>query len=183
MYLIKESYVLVWYFSLHASFYIRFIYERGCFIWNSWWWRHHVTMPSHISWPILMKFAQNNYAKLGIKKKQYVREHFVIFEIFFRKITIYYGNYVYSSVTLTSPIPIGPHISVGSRTRNYLILWDTSFTYLRILFQKTKNSFYQNWWQLGSIKPPIRELLVPSRSPLIFWDTSPTYLRILFQQK
>ena len=99
--------------------------------------------------------------------------------IFIEKITIYYENHV-------SPIPFEPPIRVGS-------VRDTSFTYLRILFQKNKNdSFYQKWWKPGLIpitKPPLWPptweggILVGTRSPLIFWDTFPPYLRMLFQQK
>ena len=76
------------------------------------------------------------YVKLEIK--HFVPENLLVFGIFIEKITIYYENHFYSAVTLhLSPISFGPPIRVG-------FVRDTSFTYLRILFQRKKNnSFYQ----------------------------------------
>ena len=80
------------------------------------------------------------------------------------------------------PIPFGLPIRVGS-------VRDTSFTYLRILFQQkkiiiiiiviTKNCENQGR-SLSPFGLPIRG---GGSSPLIFWDTFPPYLRMLFQQK
>ena len=78
------------------------------------------------------------YVKLEIR--YFVPENFLIFGIFIEKITINYESPVYCTVTLhLSPIPFGPPIRVGS-------VRDSSFTYMRILFQhkktKTKNNSF-----------------------------------------
>ena len=81
-----------------------------------------------------------SYAKLNSKIFLFV-EPFLIFGTFVEKITSYYENSVYCTVTLhLSPISFGPPIRVG-------FVRDTAFTYLRILFQhkKKNNSFYQKW--------------------------------------
>ena len=79
-----------------------------------------------------MKFVKhNNYVKFEIKDNLFMK-FFSIFGMFMEKNTIYYENRVYSAVPYTSPpIPFGPPIRVSSAR-------DTSFTYLRILFQHTK---------------------------------------------
>ena len=80
-------------------------------------------------------------AYVKLETRYFVRENFLIFRIFIEKIMINYENLVYCPVTLhLSPISFGPPIRVGS-------VRDTSFTYLRIFFQHTKNSFYLNWWK------------------------------------
>ena len=89
-----------------------------------------VTMTSLIFWPIQLKFAQDSYVKFEI-------ENFLIIGKFIEKIMINYENHVYCPVTLhLSPIPFGQPICVG-------FVKDTSFTYLRIIFQhkKTKKVF------------------------------------------
>ena len=69
---------------------------------------------------------------------------------------------------------------------------NTSFTYLRILFQHKKQNKIIVFTKIDenqgrSLSPPPLlgcPLGVSSTcSPLIFWDTFPTYLRMLFQQK
>ena len=85
---------------------------------------------------------------------------------------------------LPLPPPFVPLIRVGS-------VRDTSFAYLRILFQHKKQNqkFLPIRWKRGSIPiilpppfPPTFGGLGSSiRSPLIFWDIFPTYLRMLFQ--
>ena len=117
----------------------------------------------------------------------------MLFGIFIEKITIYYENPVYCTVTLlfcfseylsrklrfitkipsivqlpytSPPNHFGPPIWVGS-VREY-----TFFTCLRIL-KKSENQGRSLPSRGGS----------STRSPLIFWVTFPTYPRMLFQQK
>ena len=118
------------------------------------------------------------YVKLNSKIFLLV-DFFLIFGIFIEKITIYYENPVYYTVTLhPSPIPFGQPIRVGS-VRN------TSFANLRILFQHKKTIvFTKNGENQGrSLSSPPIWWSSSTRSPLIFWDTFPPYLIMLFQQK
>ena len=86
------------------------------------------------------------YVKLNSKIFLFV-ELFWFSEYLLNSENKYSENSVYCTVTLhLSPIPFGLPIRVGS-------VRDTSFTYLRIIFQHTKKkkSFYQKWWKPGSI--------------------------------
>ena len=127
------------------------------------------------------------YVKLEIKDILFVRMFWFSVPIFIEKITINYENHVYCPVTLhLSFIPFGPPIRVGS-------VRDTSFTYLRILFNtkktKTNNCLYLHIDENRGSIPIILPLWDPHkegsdiRRPLILWDTFPPYLRMLSQQK
>ena len=126
-----ERYALAWYFCPHALFYILF------FLWT---WSFSMKFsimasPRYYDATQFLTYPNENcteYVKLEIKDILFL-ENFLIFGIFIEKITIYYEIHVYSAVTLhlPPPIPFGPPIRVG-------FVRDTSFTYLRILFQHKK---------------------------------------------
>ena len=121
MRLIRESYVLVWYLSLHASFYILFSHELVFFFYalcdndvTRLPWRH----------AFLDRFQWNLHSICKIGNKN------IFPSPFFDSRNIFWENYIYCAVTC--PIPFGPPIILVSSTRNSLIPWYTSFTYLRI---------------------------------------------------
>ena len=128
MHLIKGPYVLVWYFSLHALFYILFFLWTLVFFYEIF----HNSVITLLWCHSFFTYPGENctaYIKLEIKDILFVRFlFFFIFGIFIEKNTIYYDNAV--TVHL-SPIPFGQPIRVGS-------VRDTSFTHLRILFQHKK---------------------------------------------
>ena len=147
MHLIKGPYVLIWYFSLHASFYILF---------SLWTWSFSVsfsimTSPCYCDVTHLLTDPNENctgYVKLEIKGILFMRI-FWFSEYLLRKLRLItkIPSIVQLPYTLP-PIPYGPPIWM-------CFVRDTSLAYLRIHFQhqkqKNNNSFYLNWWKPGSI--------------------------------
>ena len=129
MHLIKGPYVLLWYFILHASFYILF------FVWT---WSFSMpfsimTSPHYYDGVthFLADLDENctAYVKLKMKDILFVRI-FLIFGIFIEKNTIIYKNHVNCPVTLHLPPSL-----LGHPLIRVCFVRDTSFTYLKILFQ------------------------------------------------
>ena len=101
-------YVHVWYFSLHALFYILF------FLWT---WSFSMpfsimTSPRYydVTHFLTDLYFTNCIAYVKLKMKDFVRENFFIFGIFIEKIMINYENRVNCPVTLHHPHPFGPPI-------------------------------------------------------------------------
>ena len=154
MQLIKGQYVLVWYFSLHALFYISFFL---------WFWSfsmkfsimmspsyydvtHFLTDPDEIC---------TAYIKLEIKDILFVRI-FWFLEYLLRKLRFI------TKITSIVQLPFTSPPSPLDRTIRVSSVRDTSFTYLRILFQHKKQKIIvftkkgeKQRWSLSSPLPPL----------------------------
>ena len=185
MHLIEGQYVLVWYFSLHALFYILF------FLWTRSFSMKFSIMTSQRYCDVTHFLTDSNenctaYVKLNSKIFLW-SELFWFSEYLLRKLRFFKKIPSIVQLPYTSPpIPFGPPIRVSS-------VRDTSFTYLRLLSQHknkqkiivfTKNGENQGR-SLSSFPfgPHLGGGGSSTRSPLIFWDAFPPYLRMLFQKK
>ena len=148
MYLIKRTFVLVWYLSLHASFYIFFM---NLVVFYAIFYNNVTTLLWRNSFFDRSLWKLHSICKIR-NKRYFVREIFLIFGIFIRKITVIYQNHLYCPVTLyTSPssplgrtlgwVLLGPHLS---HTWGYFFNTKTK--------QNKNNIFYLNWRKPGSIE-------------------------------
>ena len=123
------------------------------------------------------------YVKLNPKIFLFV-ELFWFFGILIEKITIYYENPVYCTVTLhLSPSPLGRPLGWVLLGTHLSHTWGYFLNTKKIFF--TKSGENKGWSLLSpSLWPPIWGASTCStRSSLIVWDTFPPYLRMPFQQK
>ena len=156
MHLIKGPYVIVWYFSLHASFNILF------FLWT---WSFSMpfsimTSPRYYDVTHFLTDLNENctaYVKLKIKDILFVRNLWFS-EYLWRKLRLITKITSIVQLPYTSPFPS----PLGSPLGWVLLgthLWHTWGYFFNTKNKKKKNnnSFYLNWWNPGSIPiiPPI----------------------------